>query len=142
MKKTPFLKMSCIVSGLMTIALAACSEQSITDVGTPTEATFSSIQQNILTPGCARSGCHLGGNAEAGLNLQAGVAFQNLVNVQSTEDAQRLRVEPNNANNSYFFRKIAGNSGIAGSRMPVGGRLSNDQIDAVRDWINAGALNN
>lgn len=123
--------------------LTACDKQSITGVGNqPVEPNFESIQQNILTPGCAVSGCHVGNNPPAGLNLQAGQAFQNLVNAASTEDRQRLRVKPNDADNSYLFRKIAGNAGIAGSRMPIGGRLNDQQINAVRDWINAGAANN
>ena len=31
---------------------------------------FSEIQANVFTPDCATSGCHVGGNPSAGLNLE------------------------------------------------------------------------
>ena len=105
--------------------------------------TFSSIQQNVLTPSCAVSGCHLGGSAPLGLDLSAGNAYGNLVNIASGEIPRFMRVEPGNADSSYLVLKIEGDPVIIPERMPRGrAPLPADQIQAVRDWIEDGAPNN
>lgn len=106
-------------------------------------ARFSSIQESILTPTCAVANCHLGSTAQLGLNLQQGSAYSNLVNVASRQNGTFLRVKPGDAANSYLYMKLIGDSRASGDRMPQGGnRLSDSQLEAIRDWINAGAENN
>jgi len=70
-------------------------------------------------------------------------SFRNLVGVASVQIPTLNRVQPNDADDSYLIRKLEGGPGIAGGRMPLGrAPLSNEEISAVRQWINNGALNN
>lgn len=102
-------------------------------------ATLSSIQSQIFTPRCV--GCH-GDVTNSGLDLRASVAFANLVNTRSSQSSL-LRVTPGDPESSYLVHKLDGRSGIVGSRMPQGGPfLSTAELDAIKDWITAGALNN
>ena len=101
---------------------------------------LSSIQRIIFTPSCA--GHHGDHATDAGLDLTAGNAFSNLVNVRSVQVALD-RVTPGNAENSYLIHKLDGRAGIVGDRMPPGGQfLTTAQIDVIKQWINDGARNN
>jgi mono/diheme cytochrome c family protein len=109
----------------------------------PPAPTLTQLQADIFTPIC--SGCHTG--VGAGLpgvqNLTAGNTYASIVGVVSIEDPTLKRVNPSDPDNSYLVRKIQGSAGIVGVRMPaVGGPLTQAQIDEVRAWIAAGALNN
>ena len=67
--------------------------------------------------------------------------YNALVNVDSLEATGLKRVLPGNPANSYLVRKLEGTAGIVGERMPFGGPyLSSTEINQVRDWIQAGAL--
>lgn len=103
-------------------------------------ATLSSIQREVFTPYCA--GHHGPSAAEADLDLSEGRAFENLVNVPSTQVGFDL-VTPNDAENSYLIHKLDGRGGISGARMPPGGPFILDEaLDAIKAWIDAGAQNN
>lgn len=103
--------------------------------------TLSSIQHYVFTPICTQ--CHTGAAAPLGFVLDSGVAYQNLVSVNSSEMPALVRVNPGNPDSSYMVWKIEGRSGIQGGRMPLGMQpLSAEQIAAIRDWIADGALNN
>ncbi|MDQ7065175.1 MAG: hypothetical protein Q9P90_13140 [candidate division KSB1 bacterium] len=103
---------------------------------TTIEATFSSIQQNILTPGCVNRGCH----PPAGpMSLKQGEAYQNLVNQPSAYGMPR--VDPGKPDNSALYLKVVGDA-RTGARMPLNAPpLSQEQIDAIRTWIQNGAKN-
>jgi len=102
--------------------------------------TLNELQANVFTPVC--SGCHTG----AGNNLPAIMALtsaelthQNMVGVFSIGEPEYLRIEPGNADNSLLVKKIEGTHTV-GSRMPFrGARLDAETIQAIRDWIDAGA---
>lgn len=102
------------------------------------------IQTQIFDVSCA--GCHTdnGRSPAAGMNLRAGSAFTNLVNVASSGLPSAVRVIPGNANGSYLVQKLEGAPGIVGLRMPRNGPpyLTDAQVKMVRDWITAGAPNN
>lgn len=104
----------------------------------PLAANFASIQNNILTPSCAVTGCHVQGGVQP--SLEAGLAYNNLVGVTSIGYAPLLRVTPGNPNNSVLYRKITGGNGLGGP-MPPGGMLTQAQMDTVRAWILKGAQN-
>ena len=107
---------------------------------TPLQATFSSLQKNILTPSCVNRGCHPGAGP---MSLQEGVAYNNLVNKASAYGMPR--VDPGKADNSALYLKLTGDARVGGvqARMPLNGNpLSTEEINAVRDWINDGAKNN
>ncbi len=105
--------------------------------------TFARIQAEILTPNCAKSGCHDVGSASAGLNLTAGAGYAQLVNRRSTERSSLDRIEPGDPERSYLVKKIRGDADIAGERMPQDGPpyLSARQIDGIIAWVRAGAPN-
>ncbi|MCH8956478.1 hypothetical protein IIA28_14345 [candidate division KSB1 bacterium] len=119
----------------------ACEhEQGVGPPGGGLEPTFSSIQTNIFTLKCVNAGCHPGGGAPPSLPLQAGVAYNALVNVPSVFAIPR--VDPANANNSALYLKVIGDNSV-GSRMPLSrNALSSAETNAIRDWINNGAQNN
>ena len=105
----------------------------------PLGPTLESIQANIFTPKCALSGCHAGSAPQEGMNLSAGLAYSNIVNVPSTEVALD-RVEAGDSSLSYLYWKVIGDPQIIGDRMPFGRpALSAAETDAIRDWIDAGA---
>ena len=77
------------------------------------------------------------------MNLSAGRAHDNLVNVRSNERPELFRVEPGAPDRSYLVHKIEGRSSIVEERMPLGGEpLSQNEIDAIRTWIENGASEN
>lgn len=83
--------------------------------------TFAYVNTNIIAPNCVK--CHGGGMVAAGVNL-------------STYAGVRAALIAGNAAGSRLYTEV--NSGS----MPPAGPLSALQISAIRNWIDAGALNN
>ena len=110
----------------------------------PAAPKLSDLQTQIFTPRCAVCHSGTGTSLPSSMNLTSAAAtFASLVNVTSVEQATRMRVKPNDADNSYIIHKLEGASDINGQRMPLGGPfLDQATIDMVKAWINAGALNN
>ncbi len=105
------------------------------------DPSFATDIQAIFSGNCVGSGCH-NATALAGLNLSQGQAYNNLVNVDSTSDANFKRVLPNDAQNSYIVMKIEGRQTV-GSRMPLNRTpLTTVQIQNIKNWINKGANQN
>ena len=102
---------------------------------------LSSIQTMIFNRSCIE---HHGDHAtDADLDLTAGNAYANLVNVPSVQRMDLNRVTPDDAENSYLIHKLDGRTGIVGDRMPTNGPfLTAAQIDVIKQWINNGAQNN
>jgi len=106
------------------------------------QPTLLSIQDNVFTPIC--SGCHSGpsgvGDLPAAMDLTSlTMSYMSLVDVTSLEDANFLRVEPGNPDDSYLIQKLEGNASV-GSQMPPGGApLDQATIDVIRQWISDGA---
>ncbi len=107
--------------------------------------SFSRDVIRILTDNGEKSctNCHAGSFPTGGLNLETDQAYRNLVNVDSNQVADRNRIVPGIARDSYLYQKITGAPGISGSRMPLaGGPLAEIDINLIRRWIDAGALDN
>mgnify|MGYP005725959929 CR=1 FL=1 len=119
--------------------MSACSDSGANfEEAQPAEATFASIQVNVLNRSCAISGCH---NGTESPNLNEGVAYNNIVNRASGQRNFNL-IEPGNPNSSYLYLKLVGGN-ISGGIMPRGqSRLSAAVTDSIRAWIENGALNN
>lgn len=94
---------------------------------------YGNIQQDIFNQYC--TGCH---GSSGGLDLGEGVSYDNLIEVPANGNDEFLRVEPFNPVDSYLYMKVVGDP-RAGNRMPIGGELTEDEINMVYDWINAGA---
>lgn len=97
--------------------------------------------------GCARASCHGPQSPAVALILAGELSHYNLVNVTTTEATgtsdqdKMVRVKPGDPARSYLLRKLLGTPDIRGSRMPVDGKLDQDQLRRVRDWIAQGAPN-
>lgn len=112
----------------------------------PGGVRFGADIQPIFTANCAFSGCHGSVSPQLGQNLSAGRAYASIVGVPSAEVPALDRVEPSDPDASYLVHKIQGTQasvGGFGGRMPLGaGALPADEIQLIRAWIAAGALDN
>lgn len=132
-----------LASTVLLMLLASCEHADpLTPDGGEGPPTLETVQAAVFDTNCAVSGCHIEGTAAFGLNLSAGQARDNLVNVPSAEVPDLLRVDPGNPDDSYLVIKIEGGSRMATGtgRMPLGRpSLSAEQMKLVRDWIAGGA---
>jgi hypothetical protein len=127
------------------LALAACGgggdDAPPPALPTPTglQPTLVSIQANVFTPTCAKSGCHTGAGAPFGLNLDPGSSWGNLFNIPSPQGMSLIRVIPMDPDNSFLIQKLEGPQ--IGARMPADGPpyLQQTTVDVIRQWIQNGA---
>ncbi len=99
----------------------------------------------IFNGSCGGANCHTGGSPQDGLDLSsAAKARMSLVNQASAHCTSDLRVAPNMPDKSYLLWKLGLGMGacLVGNRMPSGGNLSAGDINTIRGWIAAGALDN
>jgi len=112
-------------------------EATFTVTTPPSGVTLAAIQASVFTPTCAVSGCHAGATPAAGMSLEDGQTFNNVVNVASVGMPTLDRVEPGEPDNSFLVRRI---EGTVAPQMPLGGTpLSQALIDDIRQWISDGA---
>ena len=134
----------------------SCTNKNASDNTTPATTAVSSfglIQDKILTPTCATSGCHAstadGTFKQHGLVLEKSVAYENLVgvtpfNVLSKGDGH-LRVKAYKSLESLLFHKLNWDLSHHGGKqygtpMPLGSTaLYLGQVEFIRRWIEAGA---
>ena len=133
--------------------LAACDESLSTLAGpSPNlEPTFASVQREIFetTDAAGRTSCvtchtNVGRNPAGTLNLVHDLAYDQIVNVSSTQRPGTPRVVPFNPDASYMIQKLEGAPSILQLRMPRNGPpyLTQGQILIVRRWIEIGAPRN
>lgn len=132
---------------LMFAMLLACTSGTTTSEDTSTTdvsgVSFSRDIQPIFNTNCVV--CHQSVAANGDLNLEVGSAYDNLVNVESTQSLLRL-VTPGDSDGSYLLNKLRGTQwevGGSGLRMPYGAPpLQQSQINLIQRWIEQGALDN
>jgi hypothetical protein len=98
------------------------------------------IQQKVFSVSCL-AGCHSGSNPDARQDLSPGASYANLVNVPSTQYSGWTRVVPGAPDRSMLMVQLGGEVGpeLEGT-MPWGQpKLCDEEIDAIRRWIAAGA---
>jgi hypothetical protein len=106
--------------------------------------TFRHVYDDIIALQCGT--CHTEGDS-GGLNMSSReTAYENLVDQAATSPPcttrERTRVVAGDAASSLLWNKVSGVD-LCGQRMPLNRPpLLQDEIDAIQDWINAGALNN
>ena len=76
------------------------------------------------------SSCHLNGATSSGLDLSE---YGNIVNARSTQRSDLMLIKPGVPDSSYLYMKVIGAEEITGSRMPLGGKLTMEQLDFLRD---------
>jgi hypothetical protein len=112
--------------------------------------TFTGVYAGVLMAnGCP--GCHVPGGPGGFLDLSTqSIAFTSLVGKDAATSGSGIacagkgkRVVANDCANSILYSKISTMTPICGTSMPPGGMLApQPQLDAVCNWIKAGALNN
>ena len=112
--------------------------------------SFARNIQPIFNRSCAvAASCHAGPGS-ANLDLTAGLAYRQIVNVQSTQQRGLKRVDPGNPDKSYLVRKIQGGPNISGTSMPQGCPstplsgaqcLAADDTAAIIQWVTECASN-
>ncbi len=101
------------------------------------------IQENIFTPGCAAfSSCHMGdANQAGGLNLEAGQAEANMLDVDSVRFGDWKLVVAGDPDMSYLMVLLTGEGGPLDDEvgtMPYNNpKLCEPKIEAVRRWISS-----
>jgi hypothetical protein len=124
------------------------------DGGCRVEPTFTSLHDNLFsTSSCTGAGCHNSMQA-GGLDLTGGKAavLAELTQESTAEAGTGMpnRVLEMDSMNSFLYRKLTDDDPPgAASRMPLGCNfiqppncLPQCEVDAVRDWIEAGAMDN
>ncbi len=125
------------------VVLTAGTRRDSAAVTVNVPVSFGTDVQPIFTANCAVAGCHTGAAPTGSMNLSAGNAYANTVNVAAVGLAGQTRIIPGDASNSYLIRKLEGGPNIAGTRMPQGqAPLPQATIDIIRAWIGQGAANN
>ncbi len=101
------------------------------------EPRLSVLETEIFGKRCSLSSCHGGPGPVRGLELEPGHAYDSLVNVESF-DGESIRVVPGDPDSSLLVQVLEGPVGTI-RRMPVGGMLDDDELTAIREWIELGA---
>lgn len=126
-------------AGTYTVRLTATDSKGLADPAPPTRTitvttaggtapTLTQLQTTIFTASCIS--CHSAGGS-AGMNLTAGNAYSNLVNVPATT-LPGLRVVPGNPATSALVTQLAnGHRSVSAANQAL-----------ISAWITAGALNN
>ncbi len=83
-----------------------------------------------------RCSCHVAGSGGLVMGGDAASAYAAMVNQPSSQTTPY--VTPNDSANSYMYQKVTGSQG-SGSQMPLGGMLSADEMDTIKEWIDGGA---
>ena len=118
----------------MMFLLFACAPE-------PEPVTFTQVQSDVFTASCAFSSCHgSGGGGAADLDLSEGVAYAELVDVAAVDAPDEILVVPGDSAASYLIKKAAGEAGIVGEPMPAPDGLEDERLQLLKDWIDAGAL--
>jgi hypothetical protein len=137
---------SCVWPALLAVGAGAA-------LGACHRTSFSEEIEPQLTFVCARVGCHTAVDATAGLVLESGVAYANLVGVTPMGPAcgggvavEAARVTPGDPAGSLMYTKISGTQ-TCGERMPYMCDATMTCLDAefiatVEDWILDGAPDN
>jgi len=135
-----------LFSGSATLFLAAsvasCGDP--TALGLPASPVLADVQNLVLAPACATSGCH-DSSAAGDLDLSTEqLSREQLIETTPTNKAARasawLRVTPGDAETSFLYRKIIKPGLGEGAAMPIGLRLTQPYVDLVERWILQGAL--
>ncbi len=149
MRKYRYIVLFCLFVGILLNCTKSTEPEPVGDV----ISSFGLIQDKILSPGCATSGCHASENdatyQQHKLVLAKGKAYKALFdkspqNTNAKTDNLKL-VKAFNAMESLLYHKLNWtnnhhNGKNYGSPMPLGGdALYVGQIEFVRRWIEAGA---
>ncbi len=113
------------------VDVSTCTLTNVDFVPEPALSYAADIEP-FLAPSCG--GCHGG---SGGFTLSYNNLLANSIDVPAMP-----RIDPGVPDNSYVWHKLQGTQGSvggAGSRMPLGGPLSQLELDLIEQWILDGA---
>src|SRR5688500_12738539 len=131
--------------------LAGCTgDEGPTTTGTtgetgdpPAAPTFTRVRDEVLRTSCALAGCHASAASGNGLALVEGEEYDALVGASSAFAPGEVLVIPGDSDGSYVVKKITGAPDIVDDPMPPPfGNLDPRLLEVLREWIDAGALDN
>jgi len=129
-------------AGLFFLAVAACTGGGpVADAGSDAISPhFSSIHEKLLEPRCSFESCHGGDGPVRGLSLDE-VTRDDLVDKDATVAGWKY-VVPGDPSASLLYRVLVEDMVAPGvGQMPAGGgTVPQEEIDALRTWIENGAL--
>ena len=129
------------------VFLYQCGSDSPSEPSTPDSETiisdpsFSQHIQPIFTNNCALALCHVAGNIIE-LDLSQGIAYNNIVNVDSGQDQSYKIVLPGNSTDSWLVMKIEGRQTLGLRMPPSADPLSDVRIQNIKNWVDRGAKDN
>jgi hypothetical protein len=135
-----------IFGSILFVSMQGCTKKAA--INPSVNDTWLTIQEKILTPSCAVSGCHSSATDatynQHELVLVPASAYNNLLNKTprnaAANTAGLLRVKAGDYLNSLLYYKIDCHSTQYGATMPLGGpNLTEGQIEYIRQWIINGA---
>jgi hypothetical protein len=106
--------------------------------------TFSSIYSTILQPNCAGPCHHAGSGQPTHLHMDSlQQTYDTLLGINGDKPSESMLpfVTPNDPTQSFLYLKVGPNPPF-GERMPAGGMLPQESIDAIGTWITQGGNNN
>ena len=110
-----------------------------------TNPSFERDIQPILTARCATASCHNLATQQMGLNLEAGHAYDAIVDEDSPTSHNLAYIRPFQPDSSWLVRMIQADPArrFFVERMPLGrAPLTDNQIATIINWVNAGAPRN
>ena len=119
------------------------SDASMLDAGL-SAPTLSELVETLFLPTCVLGRCHITRAPAGDLSFTGNRVTPHaaLVNARSSEVPDRMRVVPFDPDASYLIEKLSLNPPSVGSSMPPMGALDPAEIERIRRWILAGALDN
>ena len=139
---------TCLTCGGDGVAL--CDDGQVDCDGTCIDAipsTLEGVTTRIFEKSCAFSTCHDADTPIEGLAIHDLESVIAVINLPAGQDSSVMHIAPGDSANSYIYRKMIGENmaptSIAGNPsgvMPPGSMLCAPKIEAVRAWIDAGAL--
>ena len=113
------------------------------DAGPCPEPTLEAIRDEIFSPKCAVTGCHVTGvdppKEDLDLSLPLADLRARLTQAAMQSPSGLPLIGGNDLGASYLYLKVFLTTPVAGERMPPRQPLERCEIDAIRDWIRAGA---
>jgi hypothetical protein len=101
---------------------------------TPCSADAASIRATVFAASCNGVGCHGSELPAVGLNL-LDVSPDELESKSSALCSGWSLVVPGSPEKSFLYQKLASTMPACGEAMPIGGQLSQAEVQCVGDWI-------
>jgi len=147
-----------VLASLSALAIASvsgcggtsCEETQVDCDGTCIDvipATLEGVTTHVFEKSCAFSTCHDAASPAESFALHDLASVAAAINTASSQNDSVMLIAPTDPANSYIYRKLTGENmtatdvaGNAATIMPPGSPLCAPKVEAVRAWIEAGAL--